>query len=127
MPKSLLNAAAKEIADGLAMEMRSEGPIANPTAQVVDILLERLSRNVAGILRQAELGGVRRPAATGLQRRSSRRDLAEEATGGGAKGGSFPNLKYAKPKYKDVESLLNYVESDGDKVGLKLVIMNFND
>ena len=40
----------------------------------------------------------------------------------------FPNLKYRKPKYKNVESILNYVESnEDDKAGVKLVIMNFND
>ena len=42
-------------------------------------------------------------------------------------GSSYPNLKYAKPKYKNVESVLKYVESDEDRGGLKLVIMNFND
>ena len=40
---------------------------------------------------------------------------------------SFPNLKYAKSKYKDMESVLKYVEQDQEKGGLKLVIMNFND
>ena len=46
-----------------------------------------------------------------------------------AKEGSsiLPNLKYAKPKYHNVGSLLNYVERGEDQEGLKLVIMNFND
>ena len=40
----------------------------------------------------------------------------------------FPNLKYRKPKYKNVESILKYVEDeDGPSGGVKLVIMNFND
>ena len=42
-------------------------------------------------------------------------------------GSSLPNLKYAKPKYKDVESILRYVESEDGPSGVKLVIMNFND
>ena len=42
-------------------------------------------------------------------------------------GASLPNLKYAKSKYHNVESLLNYVEQGEDRGGLKLVIMNFND
>ena len=48
---------------------------------------------------------------------------------GGAKEGSssFPNLKYAMPKYNNVESLLNYVEKGEEQGGLKRVIMNFND
>ena len=40
---------------------------------------------------------------------------------------SFPNLKYAKPKYKNVESVLKYIEDSDDTGGIKLVIMNFND
>ena len=39
----------------------------------------------------------------------------------------LPNLKYAHPKYKDVESVLKYIERDGEQGGMKLVIMNFND
>lgn len=39
----------------------------------------------------------------------------------------YPNLKYRKPKYKDVESILKYNEDEDDKSGVKLVIMNFND
>ncbi len=41
-------------------------------------------------------------------------------------GARYPNLKYAKPKYRNLESVLKY--ADGNPVqGLKLVIMNFND
>ena len=40
---------------------------------------------------------------------------------------SFPNLKYAKPKYKNIGSILKYIERDDDKGGVKLDIMNFND
>ena len=36
-------------------------------------------------------------------------------------------LKYAKSKYQNVESLLNYIETKEDEGGIKLVIMNFND
>lgn len=40
----------------------------------------------------------------------------------------YPNLKYSKPKYQNVNELLKYVESDtGRGDGIKLVIMNFND
>jgi len=39
----------------------------------------------------------------------------------------YPNLKYMKPKYANVESILKYVESKDDQGGVKLVIMNFND
>ncbi len=40
----------------------------------------------------------------------------------------YPNLKYRKPKYQNVNEMLKYVESDSGKGdGVKLVIMNFND
>ena len=49
----------------------------------------------------------------------------DEAKGTGTK---YPNLKYAKPKYENVESILKYIESPDDKPAIvKLVIMNFND
>jgi len=51
-------------------------------------------------------------------------DDEDEVKGTGAK---YPNLKYMKPKYANVESILKYVESKHDQGGVKLVIMNFND
>lgn len=42
-------------------------------------------------------------------------------------GSNYPNLKYAKPKYKNMESVLKYIESNDDNGGVKLIIMNFND
>ena len=53
-------------------------------------------------------------------------DDDDEDEGKGTKA-KYPNLKYRKPKYKNVEALLKYVESADDKGGVKLVIMNFND
>ena len=43
------------------------------------------------------------------------------------KEGGLSNLKYAEPKYKNVESILKYNETPDDRSGVKLVIMNFND
>ena len=51
-------------------------------------------------------------------------DDGAEITGTGS---SFPNLKYAKPKYKNIESILKYVDQAEELGGVKLVIMNFND
>lgn len=40
----------------------------------------------------------------------------------------YPNLKYRKPKYQNVNEMLKYVEGDSGKGdGVRLVIMNFND
>ena len=48
--------------------------------------------------------------------------------GAKGRGTKYPNLKYAKPKYENVESILKYIESPDDKPAIvKLVIMNFND
>lgn len=56
-------------------------------------------------------------------------ELAEKLRGPSSEEGTanFPNLKYAKSKYRNVESLLNYVENKENESGIKLVIMNFND
>ena len=52
-------------------------------------------------------------------------DDEDEAPAGGS---VFPNLKYAKPKYRTVDSILKYFGGEGDEAtGFKLVIMNFND
>lgn len=40
----------------------------------------------------------------------------------------YPNLKYKKPKYKNIGDILKYTESDeGAGDGVRIVIMNFND
>ncbi len=59
--------------------------------------------------------------------------LANRSTMGGSDSepergapGALPNLKYMQPKYRNVSSLMNYVDKD-DGSGPKLVIMNFND
>ena len=40
----------------------------------------------------------------------------------------FPNLKYAMPKYNNVDSIVKHVgNGDGGEDGVKVTIMNFND
>lgn len=39
----------------------------------------------------------------------------------------YPNLKYAKAKYENVNEVMKYIESEGSADGIKIVIMNFND
>ena len=55
--------------------------------------------------------------------------IAEKLGGPAQKqdGTDLSNLKYGKSKYKNVESLLNYIETKEADGGIKLVIMNFND
>ncbi len=56
-------------------------------------------------------------------------ELAQKLRGPSPEEGTtnYPNLKYAKSKYRNVESLLNYIENKDTESGIKLVIMNFND
>ena len=128
---------AHEISQGLVSEIAARRVADNsPTAGVVQVLLQQLADEA---VRQAEEDAsevaLLEALETRLQRLETRLEKLAAANGDQdddedeveARDSSFPNLKYAKPKYKDVESLLNYIESDDDKGGLKLVIMNFND
>ena len=125
---------AREISQGLVSEMAARRVVADsPALSVAQVLLQQLADEV---VRQVEEDSREIALPEGLETRLQRLETRLERLAGAddqdddeveGRGSSFPNLKYAKPKYKDVESLLNYVESDGDKVGLKLVIMNFND
>jgi hypothetical protein len=62
-----------------------------------------------------------------LERRFERIEEKLTAALQGDGTAKYPNLKYRKPKYQNVESLLNYIENTDDDSGVKLVIMNFND
>ena len=125
---------AREISQGLVSEMSARRVVDNsPTSGVVQVLLQQLTDEV---LRQVEEDSSEAALLEGLETRLQRLETRLEKLAGAddqdedeveARGSSLPNLKYAKPKYKDVESLLNYIESGDDKGGLKLVIMNFND
>ena len=113
--KKTLRAAAHDITRSLVGELGDR--IVTDSRQTVDVeaLLQRLAQEVADQL-----------VARGMTRQSlpeSSSDEDDEAR----PGDRLPNLKYAGPKYKDVESVLKYIEQEDDKGGVKLVIMNFND
>lgn len=126
----------EEIANTLVQEMASPLATANPASGgVVDLLVQQLGEDV---LRRLDRTSWRaRPADGGIEERLGKMERALDrlvSSGGDAdedevsnRTTSFPNLKYAKPKYQGVESLLNYMEKGGGEGGLKLVIMNFND
>ena len=103
-------------------------------SEELDTLVGRLAGEV---MRLIDEEGAYAPKQNALQRRLSALEAKFEVLVGSESeeadddetdnDSSLPNLKYAKPKYKDIQSMLKYVESDDDKGGVKLVIMNFND
>ena len=134
--KKALQEMAQEISQSLMREIETYRTIEGPTSgSFGDLLCQQLAEVVVNQLGDAGLGAG--PSYKRLEERllraeekleklvtSANHDDEDEKAGTRSR---FPNLKYAKPKYQNVESLLNYVEKDGDKGGLKLVIMNFND
>ena len=138
MEKKALLDMAQDIADDFVLEMENyKGAEMSDYVHIVDLLLQELGTKVVSLLREASAGnGSSSPDVEGrllktetklekLTRAGEDEDEDEDEASG--TGSSFPNLKYAKPKYKDVESILKFVEHEDDKGGVKLVIMNFND
>ena len=131
--KKALKGVADDIAGTLITETIGEQQVARPPYQdMVDHLARVMGEEVAAWIEKvnADTGSEVR-AVLGrlleverkLEKLSSELDSVPEKEG----SPSLPNLKYAKSKYQNVESLLNYVEKGEDQGGLKLVIMNFND
>ena len=136
MQKKALQAIAQDIVDVLELDfVTRQGAQIPASVSIVDLLIQQLAEKVVALLIEASTGGGLSDEGVEARLRKARRKLKEtyfndqdddedETTGTGFR---FPNLKYAKPKYKDMESVLKYVEQDEDKGGVKLVIMNFND
>ncbi len=131
--KRILQGLAEEIAHSLVQEGGSYGALAKPaSAGVIDLLLPQLAEEVV-----VQLGKVNRTTDLYSEDFQDRlmeveRKLKKMALGvpdivEDEDGTSFGNLKYAKSKYKNVDSLMNYLESGEGEGGIKLVIMNFND
>ena len=126
---------AEEISHKLTLEMNGGLIEDRPTATtLLDLLLQRLATEVARQLRamsssQDSFDDNLEAKLAKAEGKLARQLLDQAGVDGGLTEATsdFPNLKYAKPKYKNVESILKYVERDEDKGGVKLVIMNFND
>ena len=126
---------AREISHRLVGQMATRSTAERPIAKgVVELLVQRLAEEVANqlledsseIAPREELG----TRVADLERKLEKLIGGEEDEDDQEtkeSRSSFPNLKYAKPKYKDVDSVLKYIERDGEEGGVKLVIMNFND
>ena len=134
--KKALQHMAEEIGSRLVMELEDQQPAERSTeSSTLDLFFHRLASEVVRQLRApvpntapsdpaidarlSKLHGRLEKLATHL-RDGDEDEVAEN-------GSAFPNLKYGKTKYQNLDSILNYVEKDDDKGGLRLVIMNFND
>lgn len=134
--REVLHVMAGEISRGLAGEMGGRRPEPSFASEsIVDLLLQQLAGEVVRQLRRTDGGDAASEQDLErrfqkIERRLERLAIAEEE-GEDAEvvstEPSLPNLKYAQPKYKSLESVLKYVEGDDDKGVIKLVIMNFND
>ena len=136
LPRAL-QGLAEEIARSLVQEVESCRAVAKPaSAGIVDLLLPQLAEEVV-----RQLGTVSRTTDSFTEDLEDRLLAVEiqlkklalgvpdvvEDQDQDEDGSSLANLKYAKSKYKNVESLMNYIESGKGEDGIKLVIMNFND
>ena len=123
--KELRNRAAEESSDeeGPSQEMADEAAENEPVKEnrTLPVVSQRTSMEAG----PTDTGIHARIGALETQVEALVKRITEAFQSG--KGTKLPNLKYAKPKYQDVESLLNYIESKEDEGGVKLVIMNFND
>ena len=136
MNEELVRLIAGDIADGLVGEVVPASPPAQPRpATIVDLLLRELADRVAmllgefttaGIVRNMRAEAALKKAEAKLERAAARASDDDEGDARVTRN-SLPNLKYAKPKYNNVESILKYVEAEDDGRGVKLIIMNFND
>jgi hypothetical protein len=114
-----------ELVDVLAASFseRLKAPIATDGGDAIGIdreeeALAKADMKAGKILRKVQIKALN----------SNSQDLDEEDEDEiNVEGAQFPNLKYAKPKYKNIHSLLRYIESPSEAGGVKLVIMNFND
>ena len=130
-----LRGVAQEISYDLVREIGRHRPMKkSTTGGVIDLLLDQLAEEVVSELTADLKAGT---ATHDLEARletlekklhqlaSTHSDEDDDEEDG--RESRLPNLKYAKPKYKDVQSILKYIESEQDRGGVKLVIMNFND
>ena len=135
MNENLVRLIAGDIARDLMKEVERASPPAKPrSATIVDVLLRELADKVAVLLGDFTTAGAVRDmrVEAALQKADGKLERAaikalDDNEGEARVASSLPNLKYAKPKYNNVESILKYVEAEDDGRGVKLIIMNFND
>lgn len=125
---------SKALVANLATDLRTDG-LENNGAEDLDGLADKIiiqSNNIdvkeALVKAEEKINRVLNASVDSTPDGDEADDDDDEVHGTNSK---FPNLKYNKPKYKNLESVLKYVEtkkkpgeSEGD---VRIVIMNFND
>ena len=136
MNEELVRLIAGDIAHDLVREVECASPPARPrSTTIVDVLLRELTDKVAMLLSDLTTAGTVRNmrVEAALQKAEGKLESAavrapdDDERKARVAGSSLPNLKYARPKYNNVESILKYVEAEDDRRGVKLIIMNFDD
>ena len=130
--RKALRRLARDISTSLVAEVKSPHTLEQSSStSTLGLLLDELAEEVA---KQVRTSPVVQVAATHWGQANGMRDneVGELPIRGqddddqdddedNAPGSRLPNLKYAKPKYKDVESILKYIEREDEKGGVKLV------
>lgn len=141
MEKLKLRAMIQDLAEDIAGSMLQELKVIStePTpgsAIAVEKLADQVAKEVAEEMAEHLLAKSAVTPTVGQEERDKLaaleqqvEELAQKLRGPSPEEGTanLPNLKYAKSKYHNVESLLNYIENKDSEGGIKLVIMNFND
>ena len=135
--RNALHSLVDEIAAALVQEIKTRSSEGVPgESKATDEFASIVAKEIALEVTQRLPIPISDPATAGqgVQRRlAALESRLEKLTGGsresskGEPGSGHSNLKYAKSKYQNVESLLNYIETKEADGGIKLVIMNFND
>ena len=134
--RKALQSVAQEISASLVREIQDPPVTTRGTeVSIVDLLLQQLASALVSQLAEGSSSGG--SSSEDLEARLQKLERKLGIMAGDDEDGDedeihgtasdFPNLKYAGSKYRNVESMLKYVEKADDKGGVKLMIMNFND
>lgn len=143
--KRQVRSLADDIALGLAQRLRSQRAVAEPPRpKFFDLLVEEVTQEVVNALAARDLvpepvedrRALRlREVDHNLEDLASRirsaiqEEIINDSSGldSGPGSDSDPDSDEEGSKYRNIESLIKYVESSDGEGGVKLVIMNFND
>ena len=134
--KSIMQSLASDISERLSADLRRLPDRATPgSAGIGDQFLDVLAKHVVDAEYvpggpERKIAGPADPGYQDLERRGVNLDSIDgdhDDDEVHSERSRFPNLKYAKSKYGNMDSALKYIEDSQGTGGFKLVIMNFND